>query len=112
MIVLQPPLFCKGRGGHPLCVSGDSSVLMDLHWRCSCTARSSILSIGSVSVAFLARHWWTLLHDDTNEGGLRLLEFDTFNYLVFANTFGHHKETEDGHGIAQMDNTTTRLITF
>ena len=37
-------------------------------------------------------------HDDTNEKGLRLLAFATVN--------------EDGPGIAQMDNTTTRLSTF
>ena len=42
--VLQPPHLCKGWDGHPLCLSGDSSVLMDLHWPCSCTAQSSILS--------------------------------------------------------------------
>ena len=30
-----------------------SPVLMDLHWPCDCTAQSSILSIGSVSVALL-----------------------------------------------------------
>ena len=30
-------------------------------------------------------------NDDTNETGLRLLEFATFNDPVFANTFGHHK---------------------
>ena len=30
-------------------------------------------------------------NDDTNERGLRLLEFATFNELVLANTFGHHK---------------------
>ena len=30
-------------------------------------------------------------HDHTNERGLRLLEFATFNDLVLANTFGHHK---------------------
>ena len=30
-------------------------------------------------------------NDDTNERGLRLLEFATFNDLVLANTFGHHK---------------------
>ena len=29
--------------------------------------------------------------DDTNERGLRLLEFATFNNLESANTFGHHK---------------------
>ena len=30
-------------------------------------------------------------NDDTNERGLRLLEFATFNDLVLANTFGRHK---------------------
>ena len=30
-------------------------------------------------------------NDDTNERGLRLLVFATFNDLVLANTFGHHK---------------------
>ena len=30
-------------------------------------------------------------NDDTNERGLRLLEFATFNDLVLANTFGHHE---------------------
>ena len=30
-------------------------------------------------------------NDDTNERGLRLLEFTTFNDLGLANTFGHHK---------------------
>ena len=30
-------------------------------------------------------------YDDTNERGLRLLEFATFNDLVLTNTFGHHK---------------------
>ena len=52
MIVLQPPLLCEGWGGHPLCLSGDGSVLMDLHWPCDCTAQSSILSICSVSLTF------------------------------------------------------------
>ena len=33
--------------------SSSVSVLMDLHWPCCCTAQSSILSIGSVSVALL-----------------------------------------------------------
>ena len=33
----------------------------------------------------------TFCNDDTNERGLRLLEFATFNDLVLANTFGHHK---------------------
>ena len=31
------------------------------------------------------------INDDTNERGLRLLEFATFNDLVLANTFGYHK---------------------
>ena len=30
-------------------------------------------------------------NDNTNERGLRLLEFATFNNFVLANTFGHHK---------------------
>ena len=33
-------------------------------------------------------------NDDTIERGLRLLEFATFNDLVLANTFGHHKASE------------------
>ena len=53
MIVLQPLLLCEGWGSHPLCLSGYSSVPMDLHWPCGSTAQSSILSIGSVSVALL-----------------------------------------------------------
>ena len=32
-------------------------------------------------------------NDDTNESGLRLLEFATFTDLVLANTFAHHKAT-------------------
>ena len=28
---MQPQLLCEGWGGHPLCLSGDSSVLMDFH---------------------------------------------------------------------------------
>ena len=34
MIVLQPPLLCEGWGGHPLCLSGDSFALVDLHCVC------------------------------------------------------------------------------
>ena len=30
-------------------------------------------------------------NDDTNDRGLRPLEFATFNKLALANTFGHHK---------------------
>ena len=44
VIELQPPLLCEGWDGRPLSPSGDSSVLMDLHWPCG-----RILSIGSVS---------------------------------------------------------------
>ena len=33
-------------------------------------------------------------NDDTNERGLRLLEFATFNDLVLANTFGHDKASK------------------
>ena len=64
VIVLQPPLLCQGWGGHPLYLSGDCSVLMDLHWPCSCTAQSSILSIGSVcrsSVRHLPERSWTVV---------------------------------------------------
>ena len=43
----------EGGGGHPVCLSGNSEVQMDLHWPCGCTAQSSILFIGSVSVALL-----------------------------------------------------------
>ena len=48
-------------------------------------------------------------NDDTNERGLRLLEFAILcwrTHLVIT------RHPEDGHGIAQMDNTTTSLITF
>ena len=50
-------------------------------------------------------------NDDTNERGLRLLEFVIFNDLVLANILVITKHPEDKHGIAQMDNTTARLIT-
>ena len=36
-------------------------------------------------------HLGPFCNDDTNERGLRLLESATFNDLVLANTFGHHK---------------------
>ena len=64
MIVLQPPLLCEGWGGHPLCLSGYSLVLMDLHRRCSCTAQSSnqrvILALWwPISTTFLLWGcWW------------------------------------------------------
>ena len=59
MTVLQPPLLCEGWGSHPLCLSGDSPVVMDLHWPCNCTAQSSIPSIGSVSLSWQGHVLWT-----------------------------------------------------
>ena len=61
----SPPLY-EGWGGHPLCLSEDSSVLMGLHWSCDCTAQSSILSIGSVPLDHsLVKHFpersWTVV---------------------------------------------------
>ena len=53
VIVLQPPLLCEGLGGRPLYLSEGSSVQMDLHWPCGCTAQNSILSIASVSLVLL-----------------------------------------------------------
>ena len=50
---LQPPLLCEGWGGRPLCLSGDSSVLMQLRWFCDRAVQCSILSIGSVSFVLL-----------------------------------------------------------
>ena len=35
-----------------------------------------------------------LCNDDTNQGGLRLQQFATFNDLVLANTFGHQKASK------------------
>ena len=37
MIVLQPSFLCEGWGGHPLCLSGYSSVMMDLSTELYCT---------------------------------------------------------------------------
>ena len=51
-------------------------------------------------------------HDDTNEKGLRLLEFAIFNDIVLTNFLVITKYPEDGPGLAQMDNSTTRMITF
>ena len=53
MIVRHSQLLCEWWGGRPVCVPGDSSVLMDLRWSCDCTAQSSRLSIGSVYLALL-----------------------------------------------------------
>ena len=60
VIVLQPPLICEGWDGHPLCLSEDSPVLMDLHLPCNCTAKCSILSIGPVSLVLL---WGIFLYN-------------------------------------------------
>ena len=67
MIVLQPPVLCEGWVGHPLCLSGDSPVLMDLQWPCDCTAQYSILSIGSVSFVPLLEFFffWTILDSNS-----------------------------------------------
>ena len=47
-----------------MCLSGDSQVLMDLHWPCDCIAQCSVLSIGLVSRSFM-RHFpkrsWTVV---------------------------------------------------
>ena len=51
-------------------------------------------------------------NDDTNERVLRLLEFATFLVSCWRTLLVITKHPEDGPGIAQMDNTTTRLITF
>ena len=56
VIVLQPPPLCKGWIGRPLCLSRDSSVLMDLHWPSDCTAKSSIVHRFSIS-RFSVRHF-------------------------------------------------------
>ena len=54
-------------------------------------------------------------NDDTNETGLRLLEFASFNDLVLANTFGHHKaprrwtwHSPNGQHHSQIDCTLVR----
>ena len=51
-------------------------------------------------------------NDDTNERGLRLLEFATFDDFVLVNTFVITKHPEDRPRIAQIGDTTARLITF
>ena len=59
-------------------------------------------------------HWQGIYgpfcNDDSNERGLKILEFATFNDLVLSNTFGLHKASRRWTGIAH--NTTIRLITF
>ena len=51
-------------------------------------------------------------NDDTNERGLRLLSLPPLTTLCWRTHLVITRHPEDGHGIAQMDNTTTRLITF
>ena len=46
---------------------------------------------------------------ETNERGLRLLEFATFKYLVLKNTLGPYPK--GAHGTAQTGSITTRLTT-
>ena len=48
---------------------------------------------------------------ETNERGLRLLEFATFTNLVLTTPLALTNHPEDGHGTAQIGNATTRLIT-
>ena len=48
----------------------------------------------------------------TQMRGHRLLEFATINDLVLAIVFVSTKHPEASPGIAQMDNITTKLITF
>ena len=94
MIVLQPPLLCEGWGGHPLCLSGYSSVLMDLHWPCSCTAQSRILFISSVSVA-LHTHTHTHTHTDARVKILRCLEMPAKHRPSWKNVLEGHPFDHD-----------------
>ena len=48
---------------------------------------------------------------ETNERGLRLLEFASYNNLKVANTFGPTNHLEAGHGTAQEEATTIRSTT-
>ena len=48
----------------------------------------------------------------TNEKGFRRLEFATFDILCWRTLLVITKHPEDGPGVALMDNTTARLITF
>ena len=50
--ILSTPLRYEGWGDRPLGVSGDSSVLMDLHWSCGCTTQSSIPYLSLFCEAF------------------------------------------------------------
>ena len=49
---------------------------------------------------------------ETNERGLKLLDFATYNNPLLANTLGNHKLSRRWtHGTAQMEQITTRLTT-
>ena len=48
---------------------------------------------------------------ETNERGLRLLEFASYNNLNVANTFGDTNHLDAGHGTAQEETTTIRSTT-
>ena len=48
---------------------------------------------------------------ETNDRGLKLLDFATYNNLVLANTLGNHKPSRRWNGTAQMEHITTRLTT-
>ena len=49
-------------------------------------------------------------NDDTNERGLRLLEFAIYNDLVLANTFGHHKASRGWTWHSPKGQTTTNTF--
>ena len=53
-----------------------------------------------------------LCNNDTNERGLKLLDFATFTILCWRTLLVITKHQEDGRDIVQKDNTTTRWITF
>ena len=61
VIVLQPPLLCEGLGGNPLCLSGDSSVLLDLH--CPVIVQLSAVFCPSVQYLsfFCEAFFWAIL---------------------------------------------------
>ena len=55
---MQPPLLCERWDARPPCLSGDSSVLMDLHWFCYCTASSEQYSAHRFSISHsFVRHF-------------------------------------------------------
>ena len=60
-IVLQPPLLCEGWGGHPLCLSGDSSVLNNLHWLVVVQLRAVFCPSVQYLSLFCEAFSWTIL---------------------------------------------------